>query len=794
MEETLKILKQYWGYDSLRPLQGEAIGAVLEGRDSVVVLPTGGGKSLCYQVPALQKPGLAIVISPLISLMKDQVDSLRDCGVPAACVNSTSTADERRQIAHEARSGQLKLLYLSPERLMTDRMLEFLRGLTVSFIAVDEAHCISDWGHDFRPEYRMLGKLKSLFPGVSVHGLTATATPRVREDIARELHLVKPQILVGSFDRPNLVYRVQRRSARLDQILEVLQTKRNDSGIIYCIRRKDVDELCDELNREGFKAAPYHAGLSDVARARNQEAFLKDRVRIIVATVAFGMGIDKSDVRFVIHAGAPKSIEHYQQESGRGGRDGLEAECWLFYSAGDFQSWRRLQADLPADAYAVALEMLAGIERFCSAGTCRHRALVEYFGQEYDHQNCQACDACLAELDELPDSLIVGQKILSSVVRQGENFGAEYTANVLVGANEQRIKSNGHDRLKTYGLLKGSDKKSVREWIEQLVAQGFLERRGEYNVLGVTAAGRLLLKGELQPRLLSPARQKKTSLAATVSWDGVDRDLFEVLRQWRREVAEARQVPPFVIFSDATLRDLARTRPSNDAALAKIQGIGSHKREEYGSELLECIATHCRDRDLSRDQDLDQRTQAPSERSLERAPGSKVSEAKVLAFQLFSQGASVAEVARQSNRAQSTCFQYLEEFIRLNGITELSPWLEEATYQRVCDAARECGRDKLRPIHEKLRGEVDFNLIRLAVARLNLEEPLAPPPTNETGSAARPAKPGGRLTPEQFDEKLAAWTPQSTPPRPSAPHPPGTGRAPPRGADWSPAREDAAGS
>ena len=733
MDQILKILKQYWGYDSLRPLQGEAIAAVLEGRDSVVVLPTGGGKSLCYQVPALIKPGMAVVISPLISLMKDQVDALRDCGIPAAFVNSTSSADERRQIAQDARSGHLKLLYLSPERLMTDRMLEFLRGIQVSFIAVDEAHCISDWGHDFRPEYRMMGRLKSLFPGISVHALTATATPRVREDIARELHLKDAQILVGSFDRPNLVYRVQRRTDRLRQILEVLQSKRDESGIIYCIRRNDVDEVCEALNREGYRAAPYHAGMTDVARARNQEAFLKDRVRIIVATVAFGMGIDKSDVRFVIHAGAPKSIEHYQQESGRGGRDGLEAECWLFYTSGDFHSWRKLQADLPTDAYEIALQMLSGIERFCAAGTCRHRALVEHFGQDYAPANCQACDACLAELDELPDSLVIAQKILSSVVRQGENFGAEYTAQVLVGAMEQRIRDNGHDRLKTHGLLKGTDRKAIREWIEQLIAQGFLERRGEYSVLGVTPAGRRLLKGEVQPRLLRPTTSSKTSRAAQVSWEGVDRDLFETLRGWRREAAERRQVPPFVIFSDATLRDLARTRPSTPEGLSKVQGVGTVKREEYGPNLLALISQHCRDRQLPQDLDLDHRSEAPPERPLKSVAGSNRGDAKALAFQLFTRGTSVPQVAQQTDRALSTCWQYLYDFVQLNGITEVSAWLDEATYQKVRRAAAECGRDKLRPIHEKLQEQVDFPLIRLALTRLDLEEPLEAAP--ETPSA-----------------------------------------------------------
>ena len=417
MEALLAVLRKYWGYDSFRPLQGEAMAAVVAGRDSVVVLPTGGGKSLCFQAPALHMPGLALVVSPLISLMKDQVDTLVDCGVPAACVNSTLTPAERRAVADEVRSGRLKLLYLSPERLMTEQTLGFLQNVDLSFIAIDEAHCISDWGHDFRPEYRALARLKEIFPGIALHAYTATATERVRTDIVAQLGLEQPEILVGSFDRPNLVYRTTRRTDRMRQIREVIDRHRDESGIIYCIRRADVESVCAELVALGHQALPYHAGIADDDRRKNQDAFIKDRAKIIVATVAFGMGIDKSDVRFVIHAAAPKSLENYQQESGRAGRDGLEAECCLFYSGADFQTWRSLQSELPPEALEAADELLSGIERFCIGVGCRHRAIIDYFGQELPGEACGACDVCLGELDYVGDALIIAQKILSCVLR-----------------------------------------------------------------------------------------------------------------------------------------------------------------------------------------------------------------------------------------------------------------------------------------------------------------------------------------------------------------------------------------
>ncbi len=603
MEELRAILRQYWGYDDFRPLQAEAMRAVVEGRDSLVVLPTGGGKSLCFQAPALAMPGLAVVVSPLISLMKDQVDALVDCGVRAACVNSTLTIAEKRDIADEIRAERLKLLYLSPERLLSDRTLDFLAQVPVSFFAIDEAHCISEWGHDFRPEYRGLRVLKDRFPDVALHTYTATATPHVRDDVVRELGLREPEILVGSFDRPNLIYRVRRRSDLLHQLREVVDRHPNEPGLIYCIRRIDVEEIAAHFASLGYQALPYHAGMSDDDRRRNQDAFINDRCRIIVATVAFGMGIDKSNVRYVIHAAAPKSLESYQQESGRVGRDGLEAECWLFHSAGDFQTWRRLQQALPPQALEIALKLLAGIDGYANGVACRHRALTSYFGEELPIENCGACDVCMAELDFVGDPLILSQKILSCVVRVEEHFGGDYVAQVLVGSSEERILQRGHNRLSTWGILGEHNKKSVRAWIDQLVHQSFLEKHGEYNVLRLTPAGWQVLRGEVTPQLLKPAKQqsKRESRATRESWEGVDRDLFDLLRAYRRGQSEERGVPPYVVFSDATLRDLARRRPSNHDELLTIHGIGAKKSAEYGDDLLDEIGNYCRDRGVTLD-------------------------------------------------------------------------------------------------------------------------------------------------------------------------------------------------
>ncbi|MCX6842696.1 MAG: DNA helicase RecQ [candidate division WOR-3 bacterium] len=588
-------LRKYWGYERFLPLQREAIECAVAGQDSVVVLPTGGGKSLCYQVPAVTMPGLAVVVSPLISLMKDQVDGLAECGIPAARLDSSLSYEERTDVLSRMRRQALKLLYVAPERLVMDDFVQLLRNVPISLFAIDEAHCISIWGHDFRPEYRQLGTLKELFPDTAVHAYTATATEKVRQDIAEQLRLERPTVIVGSFDRPNLVYQTQRRHNVLAQVSAVIDRHQNESGIIYCIRRTDVDELCADLAGRGYAVTPYHAGMNNDDRKRSQDAFFEERANTMVATIAFGMGIDKSNVRYVVHAGMPKSLEHYHQESGRAGRDGLEAECCIFYSGADYATWQMVMRDMEPAPKATALEMLNLMYGYCTGVTCRHRALLAHFGQELEARDCQACDVCLGNLDCIEDPLPTAQTILSCVLQLGERFGGDYTSRVLTGSREERILANCHDKLSTHGLLSRFSKRVVRDWVEQLAAQGCIDKVGEYNVLKVTESGRQVLKGRETPRLLRPAEKKaRKARAAAIGWQGVDEGLFEELRKLRRRLSEEKHVPAFVVFSDATLRDMARLKPMATEDFLEVNGVGEKKCEQYAQVFLHAIAQYCR--------------------------------------------------------------------------------------------------------------------------------------------------------------------------------------------------------
>lgn len=589
------LLREFWGHEQFRPLQEHSIACVLAERDSVVVLPTGGGKSICYQVPALCMDGMAVVVSPLISLMKDQVDALRQQGIVADYINSSLSYVEKREVAERVRQGLTQLLYIAPERLLMPRTIEFLKSVPLSLIAIDEAHCISQWGHDFRPEYRALACLREHFPNVAVHAFTATATGRVREDICNQLELQGAAVIVGSFDRPNLTYRIKPRQHLIKQVTAVVEKHRGESGIVYCLTRRDVDKLCQQLNQLGYRSLPYHAGLDDEVRRRNQDDFQQDRVELIVATVAFGMGIDKSDVRFVVHAAMPKSIEHYQQESGRAGRDGLDADCWMFYSGADYARWSAMLDGLDEQTQQNAKSSLSDMYRFCTGVTCRHAALVGHFGQKLEQSECQACDVCLGEIELVGEPEVLGQKILSCVVRLGQAYGADYTSKVLAGSQDQRVLELRHNELSTYGLLKASDRKDVREWIEQLVGQGFLEKAGEYSVLQVTETGWELLKqGQPIPKLARPAAKASRARKPVdrSSWEGVDRELFEVLRTRRTELAHEQEVAPYQVFNDASLRDMARKKPQTIEEFLDVHGVGEHKSKRYGNEFLELIADY----------------------------------------------------------------------------------------------------------------------------------------------------------------------------------------------------------
>ena len=597
-----EILSRWWGFETLRPLQADAIRAALGGRDSLVVMPTGGGKSLCYQLPPLVNETTDVVVSPLVALMKDQVDALEAIGYPAAAIHSGLSADERRQVRDRLAAGELRLLFTAPERLVNSGLLDLLAQVGVKRFAIDEAHCISQWGHDFRPEYRQLALLRERFPSASIHAFTATATPRVRDDIVSQLQLREPEVLVGIFDRPNLVYRVVPRTDRMAQTLQVLGRHAGEASIVYCISRKETERLAARLAAEGILARPYHAGLDTKERHKTQEAFSRETIDVVVATVAFGMGIDRSDVRLVLHTSLPKSLEAYQQETGRAGRDGLAAECVLLYSSADVFSWESLvrkSAEESELEQAEAEKLIAGqvghlhaMRRYAQAARCRHAALSEYFGQAYGTEPCGACDVCLDETESLPDSTVTAQKILSCVARVGERFGVRHVCEVLRGAKTEGIQRHGHDRLSTFGLLATLDQRAAENLVHQLLDQDLLSRSGgDRPVVALNPRSWEVMRGERPVVLVEPRAGKTRAAKADVDdWQGVDRDLFERLRKWRRRVADARGKPAWTILDDKSLRAVAREKPSSPAALLRCKGIGEKRLADFGAAVLDLVA------------------------------------------------------------------------------------------------------------------------------------------------------------------------------------------------------------
>ena len=600
-----EILKSRFGHDGFLSLQADVIDNVLAGNDSIVLMPTGSGKSLCYQLPALLLEGVTLVVSPLIALMKNQVDALTARGIKAAFINGTMSFAEILQVQKEARGERIDILYVSPERLALHRFREFLRTLNIGLIAIDEAHCISEWGHDFRPDYRNLRELRDDFPNAPVMALTATATERVRDDVAEQMGMTVAPRFVTSFNRPNLTYRVWPKRRSFDALVRLLRRHAGEPAIIYCFSRKDTEELAEGLSHRGFRAMPYHAGLEDDIRRATQDRFLSDDVNIIVATIAFGMGIDKPDIRLVVHYDLPKTMEGYYQETGRAGRDGQPSECVMFFSHRDKMKQkffiRKIEDAVERENAEARLEKMA---EYGAATTCRRRRLLEYFGESWDRENCAACDVCLSETparetnghrpaDEVTtqfDGTEIAQKVLSAVVRTGGRFGAAHIVNVLRGSRSRRVLELGHDKLTVYGIARGMHRDELRDVIDQLSGKGLLATAtGDYPTLGVTEQGMDFLKNRETVTLT----RRSNGWSAQGSAEGPgDSGLYEKLRAVRRKLADEQGVPPYVVCTNATLREMSLHQPQSREAMLKTKGMGRMRSQRFGDHFISAIAKH----------------------------------------------------------------------------------------------------------------------------------------------------------------------------------------------------------
>ena len=593
---ALSVLKSVFGYQSFRKGQEEVINAALSGQDALVVMATGNGKSLCYQIPALCFEGLTLVISPLISLMKDQVDQLQANGIEADFLNSSQTLEQQQQVQNKLISGQLKLLYVSPEKVMTNSFFQLISYSKVSFIAIDEAHCISQWGHDFRPEYTQLGGLKASFPHAPIMALTATADYATRQDILTHLNLENPHIYIGSFDRPNIRYTLEEKYKPMEQLTRFVLAQKGKSGIIYCNSRNKVERIAESLRNKGVSAAAYHAGMETALRERVQQDFQRDNVQVVVATIAFGMGINKSNVRFVAHFDLPRSIESYYQETGRAGRDDLPAEAVLFYEPADYAWLQKILLEKPETSQRqIEQHKLEAIGEFAESQTCRRLVLLNYFG-EHRQTPCNNCDICL-DPPKKYDGLVDAQKVMSAIYRVGQCYGAHYVIAVLRGMHNQKIIERQHDKLSVYGIGKDKSKEHWQSVIRQLIHLGFVQQViGELNpTLQLTESAKAILKGEEPLELAMPRISAISKIAHNPQRQGVanyDKDLFARLRFLRKQIADKENIPPYIVFNDATLQEMAQYMPTSNIEMLQINGVGSIKLERFGQPFMALIQEH----------------------------------------------------------------------------------------------------------------------------------------------------------------------------------------------------------
>ena len=692
-------LQRIFGFSTFRANQEEIVQAILARRDIFAVMPTGGGKSLCYQLPASMMQGTCLVVSPLISLMKDQVDAANAFGMEAGLLNSTLSATQQQEVLARLQQGAYDLLYLSPERLATPGFFERLRRAPLSFIAVDEAHCISEWGHDFRPDYLALSSLKQELPGIPVTAFTATATQRIQEDIVRRLALNQPFMTRASFDRPNLFYQVQPREQVNSQIEAAVRTHPDEAGIVYRLSRADVEKTAAWLQKCGIKALPYHAGLDKETRGRNQEAFNRDEVQVVVATVAFGMGIDKSNVRFVIHGDLPKSMEGYYQETGRAGRDGEPALCLLLYSRGDYFRLRPFIDQLPDERERqLGMAQLSRMMALAEQPVCRRRAILHYFDEEYERDNCGACDVCVHGVKR-SDATIEAQMVMSAIYRSGQRFGAGHIVDIVYGARTARISALGHDQLKTYGVGRERGKRFWRQFIDGMLAQGLLASEGEpYPVLQITAAGEEVLFGRAE--FVSHQMLEETGGRS----EGVlyDESLFALLKKKRRDMAEEAGVPPYVLFSDKSLHQMSSLMPQSPAALLAINGVGQVKCERYGQPFLEIITRYLADNPEASQQQL-ARTPAPP--AVRKPTGGQTLDETL---RLAETGLSVEEIAAERELKPSTIAAHIGELLQLGRMLDVDRYVDPAVRSAMTELFTAHGLSRLKPIVEAMEGRAGY--------------------------------------------------------------------------------------
>ncbi|MFN0070521.1 MAG: DNA helicase RecQ [Chloroflexota bacterium] len=714
-ERVVASLRSTFGFSTFRPLQEEVIQALLTGRDAFVLMPTGGGKSLCYQLPALVLDGLTVVVSPLIALMKDQVDALEALGVRAAFINSSLTSDEVRDRQIAISRGEVKILYVAPERLMMPSFLGWLKQRGVSLFAIDEAHCISEWGHDFRPEYRRLQDLRASFPSCPVGAFTATATARVQEDIKRQLGLQDAASFRGSFNRANLFYEVREKKSAYEQIVAYLRSAERGSGIIYCQSRSSTEEVATQLRRDGFRTAPYHAGLDPSQRSRNQEAFVRDDVQIIVATIAFGMGIDKPDVRFVMHYDMPKNLEGYYQESGRAGRDGEPSDCIMFYSAGDVMKHEYfIQQKESAEEQAVARAQIRQVLNWAECPTCRREALLAYFDEGLPVRPESCCDVC-RDPGESTDGTVAAQMLLSCAVRTGERFGVAYLIDVLRGSRSERILKFRHDQLPTFGVGRARAKDDWTAIARQLVRLGHaVQDPDRFNALRLTASGKQVLTG--QARVTFVTRGRPTPARAEQLQ--ANSELFERLRSLRKRLADERNVPPYVIFHDRTLQEMAGRLPVSVAELIQIPGIGTAKATSFGTPFLDAVSAYIAERGIERRpaaRIVPNTSVVPasaSTRGGRRIAGSSMRET----LALFRQGHSVAEIARDRNLALSTIENHLAEALEAGEELDVDSLLASDKREAIAAVLRTAEGATLTEIQSRLGEDFSFAEIRMTRA------------------------------------------------------------------------------